>query len=238
MNGIDWMKVNATKILKADTIEIFLDSIEANYENFRNIIAKKNEMIKSVKCNKLIIHLGKADLKNVPQVGHVKFDGGLFKLDEVVFAFKNNKFQYSNPDLLIRENKLSFRNKPLFVKEVSYSNKKLLIKNVFYQDKSIQFLADLKSISTQVDIENIGDDFSFNAIKINAKKIEIQDDLKTIDENESIDFSIKNLRVNSEKVTIFSSIKKSIISVVNNLSLTTKDLVIGAKSHSYGFYNI
>ena len=238
--GLDWMIINATGNLRADTILVVIDSVHFDFEDIEKINVAENEMIDEIYADKLILSLGESHISNAPQIESIDFSSSHITLDQVSYETKTKKLDYANPFVEIEAEGLMYKNRKIGVAKLSYTEEVSVLEGVYFAEKSNQFIVDLKKITIQGNVLDIRETKKIETLSIVANKIDIPENFTALLVDEKVDLSIAKVKFNSPTVDFYKEGGSAKIASLQGVFADVSDVELSSRKEkiSYKYYDL
>ncbi len=238
--GLDWMIINATGNLRADTILVVIDSVHFDFEDIEKINVAENEMIDEIYADKLILSLGESHISNAPQIESIDFSSSHITLDQVSYETKTKKLDYANPFVEIEAEGLMYKNRKIGVAKLSYTEEVSVLEGVYFAEKSNQFIVDLKKITIQGNVLDIRETKKIETLSIVANKIDIPENFTALLVDEKVDLSIAKIKFNSPTVDFYKEGGSAKIASLQGVFADVSDVELSSRKEkiSYKYYDL
>jgi len=234
--GLDWMTINATGRLRADTIFILADSLSFDYDDVNKIKVVKNDMISRLECDKLLISFGGSHFHNIHSLTNAEVLAGTIEVDDVSYEIENRDIAFENPQLKVDFKDLVYDGKKVSIDSIKMSQGNANLFGVYFRQDGLE--ADIRSISVLADIKNLWTTRDLDEVKIVANSLRIPDDVTEIFQGNDTGLSIKNFELRSKSMSFYSSKSEEKIAQVSEVNATLPKVKVDKGVISYQNFDV
>ncbi len=170
-NGIQWMKVNSSKKLHADTLEIFVKSFSYDMKMLSEIELPSNDLLEHISSDVVLIHVEELELKEIDELDNVSAKNGLVNISDFTYDVQTKELTYEKPTLTLEAIKTSIADIEI-VSDKLVVDEGLISLNIgkVTHDKDLVGV-DFAEILIKGNVLEFDKQISLSSIKVKAKKM-------------------------------------------------------------------
>ncbi len=210
--GIEWMKVNATKSLSADSIFIILDSLQLDYSLFNDKQIPSMDALNRIKSDFVSISVGKTKVSHIVDIDRFNCDALNVIMKDVDFSFKSNRFDYQNPTIEILNAFTSYEGFDVNAVEIVANEEKITLKEGSVAFKNTVNTVIFSEVQAELDIMRLDVNKVINRLMVKASYLKIQEDFLTDQRGSELEGLLKKSTIDVDKIDVLyaGSTKKKI----------------------------
>lgn len=235
MKGIDWIEVNEIQQLYVDTIEVFIEELRNDLDLLKEMKLAKNKLVKSIHCEKLIVHVEQSEIRNVEALGYLKTGKGIIEFNNVVYSYRDKSLEYAEPSAVFEDLFSEIEDFKLTAKEFKATENEVILVNgeLSNTDKSLQ--STFGEMILLADFESFKEEKVIESLEVKSKLTKI--DQRLIDRHKQFEMSLQvdKAILLSDKLIVNHAGRKKI--EFDRISTNVKDFVISNADLSFQNYS-